>query len=43
MTSELRAPSPWPAEEPQSETTQGRTGFVRKGLERGVEATETMV
>ena len=30
-------------EEPQSETPQGRTGFIRKGLERGVQATETMV
>jgi hypothetical protein len=30
-------------EEPQSETPQGRTGFVRKGLERAVQATETMV
>jgi hypothetical protein len=30
-------------EEPQSETPQGRTGFVRKGLERTVLATETMV
>ena len=30
-------------EEPQSETPQGRTGFVRKGLERGVQATETLV
>ena len=30
-------------EEPQSETPQGRTGFVRKGLERGVQATETVV
>ena len=30
-------------EEPQSETPQGRTGFVRKGLERGVQAAETMV
>jgi hypothetical protein len=30
-------------EEPQSETPQGRTGLVRKGLERGVQATETMV
>ena len=28
-------------EEPQSETPQGRTGFVRKGLERAVQATET--
>ena len=31
------------AEEPQSETPQGRTGFVRAGLERAVQATETMV
>jgi hypothetical protein len=30
-------------EEPQSETPQGRTGLVRKGLERAVQATETMV
>lgn len=30
-------------EEPQSETPQGRTGFVRAGLEQGVQATETMV
>ena len=30
-------------EEPQSETPQGRTGFLRKGVERGVQATETMV
>jgi hypothetical protein len=30
-------------EEPQSETTQGRTGFIRKGLERGLEATDTLV
>jgi hypothetical protein len=30
-------------EEPQSETPQGRTGFVRSGLERGVEATKTMI
>ena len=30
-------------EEPQSETPQGRTGFVRKGLERGVEAADTLV
>ena len=30
-------------EEPQSETPQGRTGLIRKGLERGVQATETMV
>jgi hypothetical protein len=31
------------SEEPQSETPQGRTGFVRVGLERAVLATETMV
>jgi hypothetical protein len=31
------------SEEPQSETPQGRTGFVRKGLERAIQATETMV
>jgi hypothetical protein len=31
------------SEEPQSETPQGRTGFVRQGLERAVQATETMV
>jgi len=30
-------------EEPQSETPQGRTGFVRKGVERAVEATDTLV
>jgi hypothetical protein len=30
-------------EEPQSETPQGRTGFVRAGLERAVQATDTMI
>jgi hypothetical protein len=30
-------------EEPQSETPQGRSGFVRKGLERAIQATETLV
>ena len=30
-------------EEPQSETPQGRTGFIRKGLERNVQATKTLV
>jgi hypothetical protein len=29
--------------EPQSETPQSRTGFVRKGLERAIQATETLV
>jgi hypothetical protein len=31
------------SEEPQSETPQGRTGFIRAGLERAVLATETLV
>jgi len=31
------------SEEPQSETKQGRTGFIRKGIDRAVVATETMV
>ena len=31
------------AEEPQSETPQGRTGFVREGLERAILATDTLV
>lgn len=31
------------AEEPQSETPQGRTGFIRQGLERAIQATKTMV
>ena len=30
-------------EEPQSETPQGRTGLVREGLQRSVQATETLV
>lgn len=30
-------------EEPQSETPQGRTTFIRDGLERTIEATETMI
>jgi hypothetical protein len=30
-------------EEPQSETPQGRTGFVRKGLDRAVEAADVLV
>jgi hypothetical protein len=30
-------------EEPQSETPQGRTGFIRKSLERNVQATKTLV
>ena len=31
------------SEEPQSETPQGRTGFIRQGFERAIQATETMV
>jgi hypothetical protein len=31
------------SEEPQSETPQGRTGFIRVGLGRAVQATDTMV
>ena len=31
------------SEEPQSETPQGRTALIRAGLERGVQATETVV
>jgi hypothetical protein len=31
------------AEEPQSETPQGRRGFIRDGLEQALEATETVV
>ena len=46
IVEELRTPSAFGAsgaEEPQSETPQGRTGFVRVGLERAVQATDTMV
>jgi hypothetical protein len=46
IVEELRTPSTFPAsgaEEPQSETPQGRTGFVRVGLERAVRATDTMI
>ena len=41
---DIRTPNPAAgSEEPQSETPQGRTGFIRVGLERAVLATETMV
>jgi hypothetical protein len=40
---DIRTPGDAASEEPQSETTQGRTGFVRKGLERSVQSTETLV
>ena len=46
IVEDLRTPSAVPAagsEEPQSETPQGRTGFVRVGLERAVQATDTMI
>ncbi len=46
IVEELRTPSTFPAagsEEPQSETPQGRTGFIRVGLERAVQATDTMI
>lgn len=46
IVEDLRTPSAVPAagsEEPQSETPQGRTGFVRIGLERAVQATDTMI
>ena len=45
IVEDIRTPSAnsMAGEEPQSETPQGRTGLVRKGLERGVDATETMV
>ena len=45
IVDDLRTPSADPAggEEPQSETPQGRTGFIRKGLERSVQAAETLV
>ena len=46
IVEELRTPSTFPAagsEEPQSETPQGRTGFIRVGLERAVQATDTLI
>jgi hypothetical protein len=45
IVEDIRTPSAnsTAGEEPQSETPQGRTGFVRKGIERTVQATETMV
>ena len=45
IVEDIRTPSAssTAGEEPQSETPQGRTGFVRAGLEQGVQATETMV
>jgi hypothetical protein len=45
IVDDIRTPSAasTAGEEPQSETPQGRTGFVRKGLERTVGAAETLV
>ena len=45
IVEDIRTPSAssTAGEEPQSETPQGRTGFVRAGLEQSVQATETMV
>jgi hypothetical protein len=46
IVNDVRDPSSRTAagsEEPQSETPQGRTGFIRKGLERAVEAADTLV
>ena len=45
IVEDIRTPSAvsTAGEEPQSETPQGRTGFIRKGLERAVQATETLV
>ena len=46
IVDEIRPPSATGAtgtEEPQSETPQGRTGFIRTGLERVVRATDTMI
>ena len=45
IVEDIRTPSAVIAsgEEPQSETPQGRTGFIRVGMERGVQATKTLV
>jgi hypothetical protein len=44
LVEDLRTPNAAAgSEEPQSETPQGRTGFIRVGLERAVQATETLV
>ncbi len=46
IVDDVRDPSSQTAagsEEPQSETPQGRTGFIRKGLERAVEAADTLI
>ena len=43
IVEDVRTPAATAAEEPQSETTQGRTGFIRAGLERAVQSAETLV
>lgn len=46
IVEDIRTPSSTSTEggeEPQSETPQGSTGFIRKGLERAILATETLV
>jgi hypothetical protein len=45
IVEDLRTPSAvlTAGEEPQSETPQGRTGFIRVGVERSVQAAETLV
>ena len=45
IVDDLRTPSAvlTGGEEPQSETPQGRTGFIRVGVERSVQAAETLV
>jgi len=46
IVDDLRDPSAFNSaagEEPQSETPQGRTGFIRKGLERTVQAADVLV
>ena len=44
LVEDLRTPNAAAgSEEPGSETPQGRTGFIRVGVDRAVQATETMV
>ena len=45
IVEEIRTPSAvdTAGEEPQSETPQGRTGFIRVGVERSVQAAKTLV
>jgi hypothetical protein len=45
IVEDIRTPNAFSTtgEEPQSETPQGRTGFVRRSVERSVQATETLV